>query len=197
MLGAGLAAAGVGMLLMGGVSVDSEWTTLLGGFILGGAGVGLINPVIADAAVSVVPSNQSGMAAGINDTFRQLGVAVGIAAWGAVFIGRGSSEIATLTAGTPAASGDAPRELIEATSSGILDQALSAIPAGAQEAVAGAAREGFIAGLNEILVLGALLAFAAAIAAVWLVREDQIERGEIPTAEPAIDGDAAPAAAVG
>jgi len=33
------------------------------------ARVGLLNPVIADVAVSVVPKQQSGMAAGINDTF--------------------------------------------------------------------------------------------------------------------------------
>ena len=43
--------------------------------MLAGAGVGLINPVIADVAVSVVPKEQSGMASGINDTFRQVGIA--------------------------------------------------------------------------------------------------------------------------
>ena len=62
---------------MAGVEAGDEWTTLLGGFLVAGAGVGLINPVIADVAVSVVPKEQSGMAAGINDTFRQVGVAVG------------------------------------------------------------------------------------------------------------------------
>jgi hypothetical protein len=40
--------------------------------------------VIAEVAVSVVPKERSGMAAGINDTFRQVGVAVGIAVWGCV-----------------------------------------------------------------------------------------------------------------
>ncbi len=64
LLGTGLAGVGVGLLLMGGIAVDSEWTTLLGGFIVAGAGVGLLNPVIADVAVSVVPKEQSGMAAG-------------------------------------------------------------------------------------------------------------------------------------
>ena len=77
---------------MGGLDVGSEWTALLGGFLVVGAGVGLINPVIADVAVSVVPKEQSGMAAGINDTFRQVGVAVGIAVWGAIFVGEGASK---------------------------------------------------------------------------------------------------------
>ena len=59
---------------------------MLPGFIVAGIGVGLLNPVIADVAVSVVSKERSGMAAGINDTFRQVGVAVGVAAWGAIFL---------------------------------------------------------------------------------------------------------------
>src|SRR5215207_5565779 len=71
------AATGVGLLLVSGIDPSDSWTALLGGFLIAGAGVGLINPVIADVAVSVVPKEQSGMASGINDTFRQVGVAVG------------------------------------------------------------------------------------------------------------------------
>lgn len=176
MLSGGLAVAGVGLLLMAGVETGDEWTTLLGGFLVAGAGVGFLNPVIADVAVSVVPREQSGMAAGINDTFRQVGVAVGIAVWGAVFVGRGADKAAELLAGTPAAAGDRPRQLVEAASSGNLDQALGAVPAGAREQVAAAAHEGFVAGLNDVLTLGALLAFAGAALTLWLVRERDIER---------------------
>ncbi|MER5865126.1 MFS transporter [Kitasatospora sp. NPDC002040] len=184
MLGAGLAAVGVGLLLMSGVDADSEWTTLLAGFLVGGAGVGLVNPVIADVAVSVVPKQQSGMAAGINDTFRQVGIAVGIAVWGAIFIGRGADKVRDLTAGTPAATGSHPRELVEAASSGNLPQAVAAFPPESRQAITDAAREGFLAGFNEILVLGAVLSFAGAALALWLVRENEIERTD-QTAEPA------------
>ena len=44
--------------------------------------------------------------------------------------------------------------------------------------MADAAREGFLAGFNEILMLGGIFAFAGAVAALWLVREGDIERGE-------------------
>lgn len=98
MLCVGLVAVGAGMLLMGGIQADDDWTGLLAGFLVAGAGVGLINPVIADVAVSVVPKEKSGMAAGINDTFRQVGIAVGIAVWG-----RSSS------AGAPTRSANSPR----------------------------------------------------------------------------------------
>jgi EmrB/QacA subfamily drug resistance transporter len=179
MMSVGLAVGGVGLLLMSGIGAGDDWTTLLGGFLVAGAGVGLLNPVIADVAVSVVPKERSGMAAGINDTFRQVGVAVGIAVWGAIFVGRGADKVAELAAGTPAASGDRPRELVEAASSGNLDQALAAIPPGGRQAASNAAGEGFLAGLNDVLVLGALLSFAGAVLALWLVREREIERQPI------------------
>ena len=184
MLSLGLAGTGVGLLLMGGVHAGDEWTGLLAGFLVAGAGVGLLNPVIADVALSVVPKEQSGMASGINDTFRQVGVAVGIAAWGALFLGRGASEVREVAAGTPAASGARPRELVEAASSGNLDQALGAAPAGARGTVAHAAREGFLAGMNDILLLGGVLALAGSIAALLLVREREIDREPLVAAEP-------------
>jgi EmrB/QacA subfamily drug resistance transporter len=175
MLSLGLLGAGGGLLLMAGVGAADEWTGLLGGFIVAGAGIGLLNPVIADVAVSVVPKEQSGMASGINDTFRQVGVSVGVAVWGAIFLGAGSSKVEELTG----FGSDRSRGLVEAVSSGNLDQALTQVPAGSREQVADAAREGFLAGFNDIAVYGAVLAFAAAVAAFFLVRERDIERGEV------------------
>lgn len=181
LLSVGLAMTGVGLLLMSGIQAGSGWTTLLGGFLVAGAGVGLLNPVIADVAVSVAPNQHSGMAAGINDTFRQVGIAVGIAVWGAILVGRGADKVAELTAGTPAASGERPRELVEAASSGTLDQALAAVAPQARQLVANAADQGFLTGLNAVLTLAALLSFAGALLTLWLVREHEIQR---PPLEP-------------
>ena len=183
LMSVGLGLTGVGLLWMGGIDPTDEWTAMLGGFLIAGAGVGLLNPVIADVALSVVPKEQSGMAAGINDTFRQVGVAVGIAAWGAIFLSRGASEVEQLAAGTPAATGERPRQLIEAASSGNLDSAVASVPPGARETVTDAAGAGFISGLNEIVMLGGVMSLAAAIVALWLVRERDIER-EAPIETP-------------
>ncbi len=190
MMSVGLLGVGAGLLLIAGVGMTDEWTGVLGGFIVAGAGIGLLNPVIADVAVSVVPKHQSGMASGINDTFRQVGVALGVAVWGAIFLSRGSSKVEELTG----IGGDRSHELVEAVSSGNLDTALASVPAGSREQVADAAREGFLAGFNDISVLGALLAFAAAIGALWLVREGDIEREPLQAVEPAAEpaGRAAP-----
>jgi hypothetical protein len=139
--------------------------------------------VIADVALSVVPKEQSGMASGINDTFRQVGVSVGIAAWGAIFLGRGAGEVRDVASGTPAAVGSAPRRLVEATSSGNLDHAVGALPPGSREGVVHAAREGFLAGFNEILLLGGLLALTGSVLALLLVREREIDRAPAANAE--------------
>ena len=173
-----LAAIGGGLLLMSGLTPSDGWTALLPGFIVAGIGVGLLNPVIADVAVSVVAKERSGMAAGINDTFRQVAIAVGVAAWGAIFLARGADKISTVAAGTPAATGDHPRQLIEAASGGKLQAALQSVPHGARAIVANATRDGFLSGLNTILVIGAALAFAGALLALWLVREHEIERDQ-------------------
>jgi hypothetical protein len=169
MMRVGMAGTGVGLLMMSGIGAGDEWTTLLGGFLVSGAAVGLLNPVIADVALSVVPKEQSGMAAGINDTFRQVGIAVGIAAWGAIFLGRGASEVREAV---PAATGEQPRQLVEAASSGNLTDALGP---GAVEA----ARAGFLTGLNSILVLGAILALVGSALALLLVREREIDRAPV------------------
>src|SRR5215208_148997 len=179
MLSLGLIGAGAGLMLISGVQVTDEWTGILGGFIVAGASIGLLNPVIADVALSVVPKEQSGMASGINDTFRQVGIALGVAVWGAIFLGTASSKVEALSGLGP----DRSRDVVEAISSGNLDQALKQVPAGSREQVADAAREGFIDGFNYISVLGAVLAFAAGIGAFWLVRERDIERGEVEVVE--------------
>jgi EmrB/QacA subfamily drug resistance transporter len=174
----GLAGVGAGLLLMSGLTASSGWTALLPGFIVAGVAVGLLNPVIADVAVSVVPKERSGMAAGINDTFRQVGVAVGVAAWGAIFLGRGADKISSVASGTPAATGSHPRQLLEAASDGRLHSALAAVPHGARGVVETATRAGFLSGLNAILTIGAVLALAGAAIVLWLVREHQIERDQ-------------------
>jgi hypothetical protein len=115
-----------------------------------------------------------------------VGVAVGIAVWGALFVGRGADKVQAVAAGTPAASGDRPRQLIEAVSSGNAHQALASVPPEARGAVGHAAREGFLAGFNEIMLIGGGVAIVGAIAAALLVRESEIEGEPVaaPVAEP-------------
>ena len=85
LLASGLALNAVAMWSMSRVSPSSGWTVLLPGFLIAGVGIGLVNAPLASTAVSTVRQERAGMASGINNTFRQLGIATGIAALGAVF----------------------------------------------------------------------------------------------------------------
>jgi EmrB/QacA subfamily drug resistance transporter len=88
MISGGLGLAAVGLAAMTIAGTHSSWTALLIGEIVVGVGTGLFNPALSNVALSVVSDSESGLAAGVNDTFRQMGIAVGIAALGALIPAR-------------------------------------------------------------------------------------------------------------
>jgi EmrB/QacA subfamily drug resistance transporter len=84
MISGGLVLVGVGLGLMTLAEAGSSWTIALPGSIIAMIGTGLFNPSVSAVALGSVPERQSGLAAGVNDTFRQAGIAVGVAALGAL-----------------------------------------------------------------------------------------------------------------
>jgi EmrB/QacA subfamily drug resistance transporter len=75
-----LVAAGLGLMTI--AQADSSWVALLPGLLVTCVGTGLFNPALGAVAVSSLDESQSGLAAGVNDVFRQGGIAVGVAAYG-------------------------------------------------------------------------------------------------------------------
>jgi hypothetical protein len=161
LLGAGLGLTALGLTLMHGVTASSSWTALLPGLVLAGIGIGLANPAIADIALGVVPPERSGMASGISNTFRIGGLAVGVAALGAVFQHR-------LTTSLETSLGGAQGGLAKGVASGG-KRAAEALAHGRPDIVEASLRA-FASGLNEILAIGAGLVLIGAIGAVALVR---------------------------
>ncbi len=99
-LGAGLLLIGAGSLLRAFLQAGSGWSALIAGLAVTGIGVGLAAPVLVSATLDAVPRPRSGMPSGAVNTFRQVGYALGIAAFGSVF--------ASHITGTVAASADRP-----------------------------------------------------------------------------------------
>jgi EmrB/QacA subfamily drug resistance transporter len=175
LLGIGLAFVGAGLLLMHGVTPSSGWTTLLLGFIVAGIGIGITNPGIGQAAIAVVPVEKSGMGSGINTTFRQVGIATGVAGLGAVFQSQVNSKIGELVPG-------APKGLGEAVASGG-SRAVEALPLppAIQAKAVHAADIAFVSGFNSIILIAAILSFAGAIAGFVLTRsEDFVQQTSAP-----------------
>jgi predicted MFS family arabinose efflux permease len=93
-LAGGLLLCAAGLVAMRGVDPHGSWAHLVPGLLVCGAGSGLVNPTMTVAALAVVPPSQSGMASGVNNTARQLGIAAGIAALGAFVESRTAAGVA-------------------------------------------------------------------------------------------------------
>jgi EmrB/QacA subfamily drug resistance transporter len=170
LLAGGLTITALGLVLMSGAKANDSWTVLLPGFIVGGLGVGLVNPVLANVALSAVPERMSGVASGVNDTFRQVAIASGTAGLGALFLALSQQRIEALLRGV---SPKHARGLAEAASSGTL-------PANVRGSVTHAAREGFAHGFSTILLTGSALALVGAALALLLVRSGDLRHDEAP-----------------
>lgn len=160
-VGVGFAFVAAGLALMAAlVTTDSGWTRLLPGLVVAGIGIGLANPALAAGALRVVDPARSGMASGINNTFRLGGVAIGVALLGALLENR---VAAALGAGLG-----------------------NAVSSAGTRAVAGhptlvhPARAAFVGALDDLLLLGAIVLAAGFVVSYVSLRE----RPTIPEAAP-------------
>jgi EmrB/QacA subfamily drug resistance transporter len=173
LLGIGMLLVGVGLIAMTAVNATSGWTTLIPGFLLAGAGVGMVNPPLASTAIGVVHFTRSGMASGINNTFRQVGIATGIAGLGAVFqhdvTHNTTSALAATRAGQEVLAA-AHGKLAGALVSGDVSSVARSLPLTARTALTHAYRVGFTDALTSILIIASVIALAGSVAGFALVR---------------------------
>ncbi len=104
LLATGLAITAVGLLVGRTSEVSSGWQSLLPSFFLIGVGIGVLSPAVAAAIMGALPDEQVGLSSGIGNTFRQVGIALGIAILGVVFDGAvgDTAELAPILAGLAA-----------------------------------------------------------------------------------------------
>ena len=186
LLGSGLVLVGAGLLAMTTIDASSSWTALVPGFVLAGAGVGLVNPPLASTAIGVVPYERSGMASGINSTFRQVGIATGIAGLGAVFV----HHITSSTQRALGASGQAPAvlraahgQLTTLLQSGEVSRIAGALRPATRAALDHAYRVGFTSAFTTIALIAAVIALTGAALAFVLVRgRDFLSSASSPSA---------------
>ena len=195
LLGTGLLLVGGGLISMSAVDATSQWTVLVPGFLLAGAGIGMINPPLASTAIGVVHYSRSGMASGINNTFRQVGIATGIAGLGAIF----QHDVTHDT--TAALAATAPGREVLASAHGALPAALVSgevrglaahLSPASRVALEASYRVGFTSALSDILVIAAVIAVVGAVCAFALVRG----RDFVSSAAPADSHEGAGAEAV-
>lgn len=168
----GLALIGCSLLLMHGLTVTSEWTALLPGFVVGGLAIGILSPALAAAMVGVLSVQRSGLASGVNNTFRQLGIGIGIAVLGAIYQHSVSTHV-----NDAAALGNREAGLL------VVEHQFDDVRV-AGRSFAEAAHAGAVDGLNTIFLVSALVAFTGAVAAWPLLGGLRSQRPDLEDQQP-------------
>jgi EmrB/QacA subfamily drug resistance transporter len=165
------AAIGIGLGLIGIGDVvqavqlhgNASWPALTFGLILVGIGVGGAIPVLSSTAMSSVPLERGGMAAGAVNTGRQLGLAIGIAVLGTIFTTRIAQHFSD--AGVP----DADR-LAHAVAGGQSKQVLAGLTGAQRSALSTAVHEATVSALSTVLLVAGIVVLIAAVLVGYLVR---------------------------
>jgi hypothetical protein len=142
-----------GLALMTPLGATSDWTALAPGLMIAGIGWGTINPAAAEGTLASVPASAAAMASGIIQVTRQIGIAVGVAALGALF-----------HAHVEHALGDAGSISDGIAAGATRDTATSSAPAA--HALHAAARHALAHGITTIALVGAAICALAAIAVI-------------------------------
>ena len=195
LIGPGFLVLGVGLVLLLRIHDDSGWTALIPGLLVAGVGIGMINPPLASTAVGVVPVSRAGMASGVNSTFRQVGIATGIAALGSIFSQQVTDDVRPqLEAGhvpaqaldglTAALSGGQVEPAARAAQQMASQQGGSQAGQAAYDLVHHVGTVGVVDALNHITLIAAVLAFAAGVLSLALIRQkDFVDRSRSAPAD--------------
>jgi EmrB/QacA subfamily drug resistance transporter len=189
LLGFGSVAAAVGLVtvpLM--VADDSSWTALLLSFLLLGIGLGIFNPTRAAMAINIVEPRKAGMSNGASETFQQIGVALGIAIFGALYEARLTSHFADSGVGREL--GATAERLGEPLAAGGSQVAADAVPADVAVRAVEAAHSAAVSGLTETFAIGAgVMVLSAVIGFAFVsgkdMHESSLAEAEGPATPPA------------
>jgi EmrB/QacA subfamily drug resistance transporter len=165
----GLALVGIGLFLMSGLSAGSDWTHLIPGFIVGGIGAGMVNPPLASTAIGVVTPDRAGMASGVNSTFRQIGLAMSIAALGTIFISSLQHHLARALSAVPPLQAHT-HQIVSALRQGQSGTALGSVPPDLRQQLVHAIKSSFSGSINDLLVVAGTLALIGAVCSFLLIR---------------------------
>lgn len=91
---AGMFLLGVALLLLSRLSVDSQLPAILAWLALAGIGIGLATTPTTAAALDAAPADRAGVASGIVNTSRAVGLSLGIATMGAILSAGGADVLA-------------------------------------------------------------------------------------------------------
>jgi EmrB/QacA subfamily drug resistance transporter len=94
LMAGGMTVVSICCLLLSTVTLESSFWNMLPAFILGGVGMSFVMTPMSAAAMGAAPVAKAGVASGVLNTFRQVGVALGIGITGAIVADRAGASAA-------------------------------------------------------------------------------------------------------
>lgn len=169
LLGTAPAIMATGLLFLNTTEADSAWTVLIPAFVIAGFGMGIFNPARAALAVEVAEPAKSGVASGINETFQQVGIAVGIAGVGAFFQNRVADGFTTSAVGERLGH-DKADGAAEAISSGSLEAVAQEGGGAMRGQILSAGQDAYMDAFHSAMNVCAALGFIAALVGFLMIR---------------------------
>ncbi|HET6794026.1 MAG TPA: MFS transporter [Acidimicrobiales bacterium] len=179
---AGLTLIAVGLGLLSRTTVNDTYADALPFFLMIGVGVGLTLAPSTDSIMGSLPLREAGVGSATSDTAMQLGGALGVAVLGTALNIRYRNLMTPLLSGVPVPTG------IKALVLGSIGGALAVaerVPGAAGQALATAARRGFVSGMDLGLVIAAVIVGVAGIVVLAVLpnRPRPVAAGDRPPTE--------------
>lgn len=169
----GLLSMAIGFGILSQLHIDTEYWVFAVGLIFFAFGMGLAGTPATTAITASLPMAKQGVASAVNDTARELGSAFGIAILGSILNQSYRDGMVDAVAALPAQAAERVLSSIAFTASPVIAQLGEA----GQRLVL-AAREAFLGGVGDALLIGAGFLVVAALA-VLLVAPGRASREQI------------------
>ena len=179
----GLVVIALSLFLQSRITVHTGYLTLLPGFMLMGAGMGLVMSPMSTAAMNAVDRRKAGVASGVLSMSRMVGGTFGVAVMGALITTIGRSKIDAGLPHFPAAT----RAAIANSLGG--GGAVTGHHVSAH--VVAVVREAFVSALSTGLTIGAVATLVGAVVAWSLIQREPTAAEPAAGAEPAAEPEAA------
>jgi EmrB/QacA subfamily drug resistance transporter len=168
----GLLIVAAALFIQSGITPHSGYGLLLPGFMLMGAGIGLVMSPMSTAAMNAVDRTKAGVASGTLSMSRMVGGTFGVAVMGALVTAIGRSELNSSLPHLPVAARDAIANTLGSggTVSGVH----------VTHQIVTATNDAFVSALGTGLTVSAITAAASAVLAFTLIQR------KVATATPAI-----------
>jgi EmrB/QacA subfamily drug resistance transporter len=180
----GLVIVAISMFIESRLTIHSGYGLLLPGFVLMGAGMGLVMSPMSTAAMNAVDRSKAGAASGVLSMSRMVGSTFGVAVMGALVTTIGGSKINSSLPDLPA---HVRNTIIDALGSG------ATIGGHEPARIVAAANDAFVSALATGLLIGAFVTLLGAVFAWTLIQRMIKQPAPVPAPAAEADDEAASA----